>query len=663
MRHCRQRVGRVRGEGVKIHKRSLLAVTLLCCMTPAQSEDETMRQILAMSLEELMTTTVTISTSTKQTLSKAPAVVSVLTAEDIRATGTTNLMEILQGVPGIYIKTSLFGFKPLISFRGASGTNVLLMINGAPAKDLVWSPGIFWKGVPADTIERIEIIRGPGSALYGSDASAGVINVITKTAAGTVRSEAGLRIASYDSQSAWLEHGTEWNGIDVAVTADFARTDGHAPRIERARGGVAGPAENGWSNADLHLSLSKGGWRMLADYTRHDDVRIGLTGAAALDSQTRAGDSLANVALLYASPELTADWGLNAELRYRDMSYSSGNGFNEGLPGLSLNRMDSSERRTSFEVSALYRGFDTHLLRIGGGGQIQDLYEFKQYWDGVSMPLDAPQKRRTGYVFLQDIWSFADNWELTAGVRYDRYSDFGGTLNPRLALVWQATDRLTAKLMYGEAFRAPSYLELHLATSANPPNPDLRPERSKTYETSVSWRASRDLQLGASYYRFVRTQVIAPEATAPYQFQNHDSFVTRGMELEAQWQAHRTLRLSGNLSWMRNEDIASPLRDVSIPQTQAYLRADWAFRPKWNLNLQANWFDRRPLPPGDPRREMGSYAPVDATLRYFHGSEWEFAASLRNLFDEDAREYSSKTLWYNLPLPGRSAFVEARYKF
>jgi outer membrane receptor protein involved in Fe transport len=540
---------------------------------------------------------------------------------------------------------------------------VLLMVNGAPAKDLVWSPGIFWKGMPTEMIERIEIIRGPGSALFGSDAAAGVINVITKTAGKIHQSEAGARIGSFDSQSAWLQHGTQWNGFGIALTAQVAHTDGHDPFIARARGNTFGTARYGWDNTDLHLSIGKGSWRMLVDHTQHDDVQIGLTGAAVLDPRTRAEDRLTSVALFYDNPDFAPDWGLNAELRYRDMEYSSGNGFQEGLPGLTLNQMDSSERRMNLEASAAFRGFRNLALRMGGGFQIQDLYSFKQYWDGVPRPLVAPQKRRTGYFFLQDIWSFAQDWELTTGVRYDRYSDFGGTLNPRLALVWQTTDRLTAKLMYGEAFRAPSYLELHLTTSANPPNPALKPEQSKTWEASLSYLATRDLRLGMSVYDFKRTQVIAPEVLTPFRFQNHGRFITRGVELEAQWQVTRGLHLSGNLSHMKNEDTDSPLRDLSIPMTQAYLRADWAFLPKWNWNLQTSWFSKRPLPAGDTRKEIGNYALTDTTIRYFHGSEWEFAASIRNLFDVEAHEYSSKALWYNLPLPGRNFHAEIRYKF
>lgn len=639
----------------------LLCAVLLPVRAAYAEFDADLKRLLSASLEELMTMPVDIATQSKQPVSKAPAVVSVITADDFRATGATNLMEALQGVPGIYVKTNLFGAKPLITFRGASGANALLMVNGAPAKDLVWSPGIFWKGMPANAIERIEIIRGPGSALYGSDAASGVINVVTRTAGQIEYSEAGMRSGSYSSRAGWLQHGTHWNGFDIALTADLSHTDGHRPFIARDRLNAADRAQYGWDNQDIHFSIAKDGWRLLADHTRHDDVEIGLTGAAVLDPRTRAHDSQASLALLYQNDAFAPDWGLNAELRYRDIEYDSGNGFRENLPVVTLNRLSVAERRANFETSALYRGVRNHALRLGGGYVWQQPYRVRQFFDGVPKNFAPEKVRRNSYLFVQDVWSFAGDWELTAGARYDHYSDFGGTLNPRLALVWQTTERLTTKLMYGHAFRAPSYLELYSETTANAPNPALKPEKSRTLEMSVSWLATKDLRLGANVYRFDRRDVIAPEASAPYQFKNLARYAANGIELEAQWQATHTLRVAGNVS--KQQKVDSPLRDLAIPLTQAYLRADWAFLPKWNWNLQLNWFDRRPLAAGDPRTELGSFALADTTLRYFHGSEWEFATSIRNLFDKDAREYSSTRLPDNLPLPGRNLYAEVRYKF
>ena len=216
-------------------------------------------RLMELSLEQFMDLKVSISTRSQQQMSKAPSVVSVITAEDIKATGASRLEDVLDSVPGLYVKRNLFAFRPLMSFRGAPGTQTLLMVNGAPMRDLVWSNGIFWKGLPASAIERVEIIRGPGSALFGADASAGVINVITKTAAPIAQSEAGLRAGSFDTQEAWVQHGARWNGMEVGVTAELSRTEGHGPWISPDKSLASGSADYAWEGQDVRLSLAGGG--------------------------------------------------------------------------------------------------------------------------------------------------------------------------------------------------------------------------------------------------------------------------------------------------------------------------------------------------------------------------------------------------------------------
>jgi iron complex outermembrane receptor protein len=558
--------------------------------------------------------------------------------------------------------------------------------------------------VPASAIERVEIIRGPGSALFGSDASAGVINVITKTAEGIAQSEAGVRMGSFDTRSGWLQHGTQWNGFDIGVTAEVSTTDGHRPKIgadaqtaQDARTGTQasyapGRANYGWDNQDVRFSMARDSWRLLADYAHHGDVGAGLTGAGVLDPRTRASDTQYSLALLYDNAHYAQDWGLNAEVRYRDMEYSSGDGFYERPPGYQdsasaataypagfINQMRSAERRMNFELSGLYTGMRGHALRVGGGYVWQDLYLVEQSINkglgptGATLPAGGPlvdvsdtpyafapeRARKIAYLFLQDVWSVAPGWEFTAGARYDRYSDFGGTLNPRLALVWQSTERLTTKLMYGQAFRAPSFLELYALTSATKPNGSLKPERSKTWDLAFSYAATPDLRLGLTLFHFAQSELISLDATN--QYQNLGDNTTRGVELEAHWQLAETLRLSGNLTHRKQ---ANPVYSTaSVPDEEAYLRVDWAFRPKWNWNLQANRTGERPGPANDPRKPLRAHTLADTTLTYFHDRHWEFAVSARNLFDVKAWEYTGRSIPGHLPLPGRNLFAEIRYKF
>jgi iron complex outermembrane receptor protein len=666
--------------------------------------DQQLDHFLSLSLEELMALEVTISTDTKQTVSKAPAAVSVITAKDIEATGAVNLVDILEGVPGIHVRASQFAFRPLVQFRGTNANQTLLMINGASVRDLMWGFGIFWKGIPSTVIDRVEIIRGPGSALFGADAASGVINVITKTAGNIGQSKIGLRSGSFNTNTGWLQHADNWNGFDIGLTINLSTTDGHDPLVESdgqtqqdltlGSSVSLAPynAQYGWDNQDIRFSLAKDDWRLRLDYMKHYNLETGLTGAGVLDPVTTAQDRRFSLDLLYNNPDVSDTWGMDAELRYQDLDYSSGDGFQERPPGAFdgaypqgvINQMQSAERKLSFETSALFTGIDEHALRLGLGYSWQDLYYVKHLLnrgigpDGNPLPpgspvVDvsdtpfafAPEKTRSiRYLFLQDVWSFRDDWELTAGIRYDDYSDFGDTLNPRLAIVWQITDRFTSKLLYAKAFRPPSFQELFAKTSFSKPNPYLGPEWSKTFELIMSFMPSKDLNFGVNLYNLHQSNLIRavsePGGTDRI-FQNIGDHTTRGIELETKWQATKNLRLAANYTIRKPDN--NQFRAVDEPKQDAYLRADWRVHPNWNLNIQTNWIADRERGDNDSRPALDDYSITDTTLRYTGQNSWDFALSIRNIFDEDAREHTAPSVANDLLLPERSVYAEVQYKF
>ena len=422
---------------------------------------------------------------------------------------------------------------------------------------------------------------------------------------------------------------------------------------------------------------------------RHSELEVGLTGAGVLDPLTRAEDSRSNLDLLYKNDTFSEQWGLNAELRYHHLDYDSGAGFQERPPNyvddngtpadLSdditypngvINYMSSAERRTGFEVSGLYRGFDSHAIRLGAGVTWQDLYRVEQWITDSANPTQlidlsdtasafAPENVRTiKHFYLQDVWGVDPDLELTIGARYDDYTDFGDTVNPRLAMVWKNSERLTTKVMYGEAFRAPSYRELYASTSYAQPNPDLEPESSRTVEMALGYAVSRSLQLDMNLFHY-RQQDLIRRNSATGQYENTGEHTIEGIELEAQWQAADNLKLSGNLTLRSQDD--SPYRALDEADAEAYLRMDWGFSPAWNWNLQGNWIGERERATTDSRDAAPAYLITDTTLRYAGYDGWEFAASVRNLFDTDA--LASSSLVDDLPLPGRHLYAELRYNF
>ena len=684
----------------------LIILALFSSASASADSDDRLEHFLSLSFEDLVNLETTIASASRQPISRAPAVVSLITAEDIKATGAVNLVDALRAVPGLHIRTDPFGNRPLIHFRGSLAVNTLLMVNGNPMKDLMWVFGIFWKGLPASIIDRIEIIRGPGSALFGADAAAGVINVITKTAGTIQGTEAGLRIGSFNSRTGWLQYGNKVNGYDIGFTANLHDTDGFSPFISSdkqssqdqafATNASLAPSEAhyGWRSEDLRFSLARGDWKLMADYMGHSDIQTGMTGTAVLDPVTVASDSRYNIDLLYSNDSLYQDWVINANLGFEYLHYDSGDGFQERPPGYTdasgvypdgiINHMASSERSLSFEASGLYSGIEKHVVRIGAGYSIEDLFSVEQLVNagldanGNPLPAGGPvvdisdsdyafapeKKRKIAHLFIQDVWSITDDWELTAGARYDNYSDFGDTLNPRLALVWQTSEKLSSKLLYGRAFRAPSYQQLFSETSRALPNEDLDAEEFDTTELSLSYTASHAIQLTMNLFHLKQNNIIQRTTVAGLskdQYNNLGEHDTQGLELEMQWQAANNIRVSANYALQQQSNDEH--RNYLIPERSAYFRADWQFLPKWNWNVQANWIGERPRPSGDSRTALSAYTISDTTIRYDDTQSWSFAASIRNVFDEKAREYSAGSLADDLPLPERSFYIEMQYKF
>ena len=258
-------------------------------------------------------------------------------------------------------------------------------------------------------------------------------------------------------------------------------------------------------------------------------------------------------------------------------------------------------------------------------------------------------------------------------MRYDHYSDFGSTVNPRLALVWETRHDLTTKLLYGRAFRAPSWAELR---NINNPvalgNPKLNPETINTVELAFDYRPFDQLRLGLNLFNYWWSDIIrfSPDPGGnTFTARNTGEQIGRGLELEADWRLASMFRVMGNYSYQHSIDESTDHNSGYAPLHKVYLRADWEFLPDWHLNPQLDWIiDRRRIL-GDNRPAVGDYLWADLTLRRKRlRDHWEVAFSVRNLFNADAREPSPAgtpiaPIPNDLPLPGRYFYGEIRFSF
>jgi iron complex outermembrane receptor protein len=649
---------------------------------------------------------VSIATGTSIPKSRAPSIATVITAEDIKAIGARDLDEVLETVPGLHVSRSTLANAPIYVIRGIhrnSNPQVLMLVNGNPVTMLFQgNRGDVWGGLPVDNIARIEVIRGPGSALYGADAFAGVINIITKSATDIEGTQLGVRGGSFDTKEGWILNGSKWGPVDAALYLSAGSTDGAKSTISAdAQTGwdgvfgtsashAPGPINNSRDSIDGQLDLAYEKLRFRVGYKERDDVGSGVGVAQALDPTGKNYSQRITSDLSYQDQNIAENWNLTVQanyLHYKEFSDlvlfpagAFGGAFADGMIGNPY----KWEQHFDLDTSALYTGAQDHRARIGVGYAKREIYKIRETKNFTptfapigtvidvsdTVPFMRPHSRYVRYLYIQDEWNFVKDWALTAGVRYDRYSEFGGTTNPRMALVWEAAYNVTAKLLYGSAFRAPSFSELY---SINNPvqvgNPELKPEKIKTLESAISWQPSAALKLDANIFRYEMRDIIRIVATMA---QNSGEQTGTGFELEATWDALKDWRLSGNYSYQRSIDEATNQDAGNAPHHHTYLRSDWRFTPGWLLNAQLNWIGERRRAPGDTRSNLSSYETVDLTLST-HGTrkQWDVAFSVRNLFDADAREPSPFdmspgqpfiSIPNDIPLPGRWYLLQARYQ-
>jgi outer membrane receptor for ferrienterochelin and colicins len=644
---------------------------------------------------------VSIATGSQQPVTRAPAVATLITAEDIRAIGATDLDQVLATVPGLHVSRSGNGNNPIYVIRGIYSEynpQVLVLINGIPITNVfAGNRSQAWGGMPVANIARIEVIRGPGSALYGADAFAGVINVITKKATEIAGSEFGLRAGRFSSYDAWVQHGGRLGPAEAAISLEMGKTDGWNSIVRAdALSGTPASLAPGPYNAraeyiEARFDLAYDKWRLRGGYQGRRDLGTGAGAAQALDPAGHSEGDRYNADLTYDNPRLTQDWSLTAQLSYFDVATRSDlvlfpkGAFGGAFPAGMIGNPYVYERHGRGGLSAFYTGFSGHKIRLGAGLSYDSLYRvqetknFVQTAQGNIIPLgevvdvsdSAPfvrtGSRKVAYSYAQDEWNFRPDWTLTTGLRYDHYSDIGQTVNPRMALVWDAAYNLTTKLLYGRAFRAPSFQELY---NINNPsalgNPNLKPETIQTVELAFAYQPTGAVGLGLNIFRYqIRDllRFVADPAPATSQTaRNAGELTGHGLELEAKWRISQGLRLSGSYALQRSSD--GGVDAGNAPRHQIYGRADWQFAPSWAANLQTKWISERKRTLGDSRADLPGYTTVDLTLRRerLWNDKWTLGVSVRNVFNADVREPSPAPglIPDDLPLAGRSWYVELR---
>jgi iron complex outermembrane receptor protein len=518
--------------------------------------------LLDMNPEDLMKIPVVIgATKVEQKTTEAPSSITIISADEIKRYGYRTLGDVLESVQGFYVS-----YDRNYQFLGARGVNlgdfnsrILLLVNGHRVNNDL-NDGAFIDTafiLDIDLIDRIEIIRGPGSVLYGNNAFFGVINVITRQGKNVDGVEASGTYGSFDAWSGRVSLGRQFtNGLQFLLSGTLYNSDGPEnlsyPQFKT-------PAQN---NGVAHQRDADGAGSFYGsinykDFTLEgafvDRVKNNPTAQFATtfnSARLRTDDSRSYVTLKYAH-KFEHDIDVSADVYY-DRS-----DFRVGLPSdpLFFEERQAGEWAGG-EVQVNKKILDRHILTVGA----EYRNDFRQDRLVVqpstgTVFTDVHSSRRNYGIFGQGLFTVVTNrLQLDAGVRYDQYGHFDPTVSPRAALIINPCEQSTIKLIYGTAFRDPNFLEL-----SDPRFQDIKPEKISSSEIVYEQGINQYLRSSISGY-YNRMDDLIDFRNGIFTNFDAETFGTE-LALNGKWQNGIETRVSYTLQHTEDRDSNAGLID------------------------------------------------------------------------------------------------------
>ncbi len=680
-----------------------------------------------LSLSDLGKVKITTATGNSTSLDRAPATASVITALQIEAMGAKNLDEVLETIPGLHVSVSALSRLDSIYFiRGIhSGFNphVLLLKNGVPVQySLQGSRPLLFR-LPVRNISQIEVIRGPGSAIYGADAYSGVINIITKDHKKVEPFQVGGGSGSFHSRDFWLQGKTSVQNWNAVYNLSYQKSDGDPNRrvqsdlqtmldsqLATNASLAPGMLSTQYEILDLELDITNKYWSINIWNWDSNNSGLGPGAAQALDPKGNDNSQLFQTNISYNSKKDIENWNHNARISYQryktqaqfnllppgtiipigndgNLDFFTPVGLVEFTNGL-IGNPGATTTDTQLDLTSIFTGVENHRFRLNIGSKHQklDTYETKNFGPGVidgtqpvisglltdvsntSFVYAKDTSRSIQYISVQDEWRFSPDWELTAGLRYDKYSDFGSTTNPRIALVWATHQKLTSKILYGSAFRAPSFSERFFAN--NPISlgkQDLDPEVIDTIELSFNFNITENFQNSISLFSYKAKDMIEfvpDEGGTTSTAQNSRDQDGRGIEWDLNWIITKDVHLKSSYSHQAGKNKTTNSNIADAPRDLYTMSLNWQIDKNWSLNGIVNHVANRKRLPNDQRNNIHDYSIIDLHLKrkkVLPGLD--ISMSVKNSTNQNAKEPSRGSITNDYPLQSRSIWLDFSYLY
>lgn len=674
-------------------KRTLLSSALILICSTGLSLAQSVPNTVELEEEELLTKKPTIDLSKivvtaagfAQEVKDAPASISVVSKQDLENAPFRDVTDAIADIPGVVITGG--SASQDISIRGMASKYTLMMVDGKRINSRETRPNSDGSGIeqgwvpPLAAIERVEVIRGPMSSRYGSDAMGGVVNVITKKITdrwlGSVRSEYTVQ---HDSD-AGNENSTEFyfSGPLVSDKLGLQLFGKYSGRNED-------DAQGGYPKRNMENIGGKLTFVPIDGQTFELDYGVGFQkreSTAKSTSPRRAGESKYkrnNISARYLGE---FDHGITTELLY---SHEKNNNYTR--------KMITKNTEVSGNV---IMPLGAHTVTIGGQYREEELQDNNNRLN----PDISSVSRKTHALFIEDEWWLLDNFSLTGGVRYDHDDVYGSNFAPRLYAVWNIDEAFTLKGGISTGYKTPGLRQAvadwgHGTGGGRTDgvilgNPNLKPEKTTNYEIGINYSpdATLDLNATAFYTKFkdklqnievcrspafagpeydpaVDNQCDGPNGTKFYFVQTNENIDTaelKGLELAARWKPTDTITLQGSYTYTKTKQTSGDHKGAPlnrIPEHNFNVKADWQATHQANIWTKVTYRGKEQSlsRQGALGTEYDAYTLVDIGATYKFNRDVSVYGGVYNLTD---KQIDNDT--YGKKLDGRRYWIGVNVDF
>ncbi len=663
--------------------------------TPLKPEE-----IFELGLEELMEIEIftELATKTKLGVDLAPGMVTVLKGPDLENQGIRKVWEALELVPGFGSSIDKIGQRQT-PVRGIGGSfasgKIKVLLNNVSMNNVFSAQANPVLNMPVEQVERIEVIRGPGSAIHGEFAYAGVVNVVTRKEGQRIHGSFGsyetyggggefswsdpkkdlkvsMNLAGWRSDGADVLTGPDYYHETVLGAGSLSNAPGRANEDKDYQSGIFTMDYNNFSFLAQYIEDGHGdhfGFNMFL--TPPDDRIMNRNKDWALEARQTLD--------LFTSlkADIRLSWQEHTYEAY-DLIWIPAGSFGYQHPDASMNNY-WKERQLKAGLDLTWEGWNKHSMLMGFS--IAGINVLDEKWE-TNIDLDTytvlskkrvypwmnkDQNRTITSVTFQDEYRITDSAIITGGFRYDHYDDVGGSLAPRIAAVYRWTPQHIFKAQYSRAFRPPTFWEMSDSES-------LDPETVETYELGYIHKRERTVGRVTMFYSNLKDPIALDIGSPTFGYINHQDIKLRGVELELKQRLGSMVNLDANLSFVDTEgqETGKEIEESTNWLANVGLR----YEPLENLVLttQYRYVGERNRAPGDSRKKMAAYHTVDVTGNIFNLGLKGFTlrAGVKNLFDEDVRypapllnPFGTPFASYpdDFPRPGRRWWMQVSYEF